>query len=164
MKTFTTREHSLHDFFQTYLSDPLRHWFSDRNRPRHRTPGLPQIMLMHIMLWPCVSSLYIKHDPRLFESTEGQCSGSCLRRAEIKTRSDFQKRAKSNFYNNNKTKKTICCCTRRRKANNSLDVCIMILLTGNTWLGALSQNGSFTVARIMSTWSNASTSKHRDDV
>lgn len=27
-----------------------RHWFSDCNGPRHRTPGLPQIMLMHIML------------------------------------------------------------------------------------------------------------------
>lgn len=58
-ETFTTHEHSLHDFFQTYLSDPPRHWFSDCNRPRHRTPGLPQIMLMHILLGPCVLFLYI---------------------------------------------------------------------------------------------------------
>lgn len=52
--TVTSHEHSLHDFFQTYLSDSLRHWFSDCNGPRHRTPSLPQIMLMHIMRRPCV--------------------------------------------------------------------------------------------------------------
>lgn len=41
-----------------------------------------------------------------------------------------------------------------------LYVCVMTLLTGNTRLSALSQNGSFTVARIMWIWSNTSISRH----
>lgn len=76
-ETSATHEHSLHDFFQTYLSDPLRHWLSDCNRPRHRTPGLPQIML--IMLWPCVSFFYINMTHSYFLSRwRERCSVSWL--------------------------------------------------------------------------------------
>lgn len=74
----TSQEHGLHDFFQTYLSDPLRHWFSDCNGPRHRTPSLPQIMLMHIMRRPCVPFFYINMTGTYLNRwREGTCV-SCL--------------------------------------------------------------------------------------
>lgn len=79
-ETFTSQEHSLHDFFQTYLSDPLRHWFSDCNGPRHRTPGFTSdyVDAHHAMTMRFI--LIHKHEPHVLESVEENNNVSCLRR------------------------------------------------------------------------------------
>jgi len=76
-ETFTTHEHSLHDLFQTYLSDPRRHCFSDCNRPRHTWFTSDYVDAHHAFI------LIHKHDPHLFESTEGKSSVPRLGRAEV---------------------------------------------------------------------------------
>lgn len=45
--TLATREHGLHGFFQTHCTSLTPSRLSDWNK---RTPGLPQIMLMHLAL------------------------------------------------------------------------------------------------------------------
>lgn len=75
-ETFTAHEHSLHDLFQTYLSDPVRHWFSDCNRPRHTWFTSDYVDAHHAITMRFI--LIHKHDPHLFESIEGMHSVLCL--------------------------------------------------------------------------------------